>query len=199
MTGTGCERPLCQDDWLPPEVQRQVHDFLMQPGWQFGWKSDPKTDPYAFWHKHFAGAQAPPGYGGDDREVDCADELASRAPLLHRLWQILSATLLDGQTLVRCYANGHAFGGEGSVHIDTRSPTGRTTIYYPHENWDANWGGETIFFTPDRSDITAAVYPKPNRLLVFAGATPHAARGVSRMCPRLRVTLMFKTELMAVA
>jgi len=188
MSETGYGQPLCHDDWLPPSLQRQVHDFLMQPGWQFGWKSDPQTDRHAFWHRHFAGTQMP---GGE--EPDCADELAMRVPLLHRLWLAL-AEAMPGQMLVRCYANGHAFGGEGSVHIDTRSPTGHTTIYYPHESWDANWGGETVFFTPDRSDIIAAVYPKPNRRVTFAGAIPHAARGVSRICPHLRVTLMFKTE-----
>jgi SM-20-related protein len=185
----GAGLPVCQDDWLPPALQRQVYDFLMQPGWQFGWKSDPKADRHAFWHKHFAGTQMP---GGD--EPDCAGDLAGRAPLLHRLWLKLAETM-PGQRLVRCYANGHAFGDEGSVHIDTRTATGRTSIYYPHDIWDASWGGETVFFTPDRSDIVAAVYPKPNRLISFAGAIPHAARGVSRTCPQLRVTLMFKTEL----
>lgn len=59
----------------------------MQPGWQFGWKSDPKADPYAFWHKHFAGMQMP---GGD--EPDCADELAPRG--VSRICSQLRVTLI---------------------------------------------------------------------------------------------------------
>lgn len=184
---------LCHDDCLPLPAQHELHDFLMQPGWQFGWKSDPKADRHAFWHKHFAGATMPPGYAAAP-EQDCADDLAIAAPLLHRIWQTLSGGLLQGRRLVRCYANGHPYGSEGTVHIDTRSETGHTAIYYPHLSWEPNWGGETVFFNDDRSDVIAAVYPKPNRLLTFAGAIPHVARGVSRLCPQMRVTLMFKTE-----
>jgi SM-20-related protein len=50
-----------------------------------------------------------------------------------------------------------------------------------------------VFFTQDGSDILASIYPKPNRLIVFPGAIPHVARGISRTCPKLRITLMFKT------
>jgi SM-20-related protein len=31
--------------------------------------------------------------------------------------------------------------------------------------------------------------------VVFPGLIPHVARGVSRTCPMLRITLMFKTRL----
>jgi hypothetical protein len=34
-----------------------------------------------------------------------------------------------------------------------------------------------------------------DRLVIFRGNYPHVARGVSRTCPALRITLMFKTEL----
>ena len=70
-----------------------------------------------------------------------------------------------------------------------------TTIYYPHAEWHPNWGGETVLFNADRTDITAAIYPRPGRLFTFRGTIPHVGRGVSRACPKLRVTLMFKTEL----
>jgi SM-20-related protein len=43
------------------------------------------------------------------------------------------------------------------------------------------------------TDIVSAVYPKPNRFVVFSGNIPHVARGVSRTCPKLRITLMYKT------
>ena len=50
-------------------------------------------------------------------------------------------------------------------------------------------------FNQEETDILASIYPKPNRLLIFSGIVPHVARGVSRICPVLRITLMFKTEL----
>jgi SM-20-related protein len=55
--------------------------------------------------------------------------------------------------------------------------------------------GETVFFNQEETDIIASIYPKPNRLVMFQGTIPHTARGVSRICPVLRITLMFKTEL----
>jgi SM-20-related protein len=67
-------------------------------------------------------------------------------------------------------------------------------VYYPHGVWWPNWAGETVVFNADKSDIIAAVYPKPNRMVVFPGCLPHVARGVSRTCPELRIVLVFKTE-----
>lgn len=51
-----------------------------------------------------------------------------------------------------------------------------------------------MLFNEDSTDILTAVYPKPDRLLVFLGFVNHVARGVSRLCPHMRITLMFKVE-----
>jgi SM-20-related protein len=186
-----------RDNILAPDAQRRVHNFLAQPGWEFGWKSHPKRDVYSFWHKHFAGALLP----DHDRDkpgatiYDCAGELQDKAPILHIFWQGLHAGLLKRHTLVRCYANAFAYGCDGTLHTDSTSPKSFTTIWYANLQWNANWGGETVFFNAERTDIVAAVYPQPNRLVVFPGTIPHAARGVARSCPDLRITLMFKTEI----
>lgn len=95
--------------------------------------------------------------------------------------------------MARCYANGMPAGAEGGLHMDSNIPTHLTAIYYPTLSWQPSFAGETLFFNPDGTDITAAVYPKPNRLVVFSGTTPHVARPTSVRCPELRITLMFKT------
>jgi SM-20-related protein len=182
------------DDVLDPSARARVRDFLDRGGWKHGWKSDAKTEAYPFWHKHFAGNIHPDHRGADGRQYDCDDELRRAAPLLHDVWRHLSDTALRGHRLLRCYANGQPFGTEGTLHTDSVTAGSFTAIYYPHDTWDPNWGGETVFFTADRTDIVASIYPRPNRLLVFPGTIPHVARGVSRICPVLRVTLMFKTE-----
>ena len=102
---------------------------------------------------------------------------------------------MKGHTLMRCYANGQPYGSDGSLHTDSASPRSFTSVYYPHGRWSPNWGGETLFFNQEETDIVASIYPKPNRLVIFSGTVPHVARGVSRICPVLRITLMFKTEL----
>jgi SM-20-related protein len=186
---------LVLDGAVDAERQQSVNSFLNRPGWNFGWKSNKATDSFAFWHKHFAGNIQPDHLGPEGAQYDCVDELKRAAPLLRQFWEWLSHGMLAGHRLVRCYANGQPFGAEGTLHTDSVSDLSFTTIYYPHEKWDVNWGGETLFFNREKTDIIAAIYPRPNRLLMFPGTIPHVARGVARICPVLRITLMFKTEL----
>lgn len=182
------------DNTLKEEYRKWVYDFLSSPGWKWGWQSSPKTDAYSFWHKHFAGHEIP-DHDNPDAPYDCASELEKNSLLLYRFWLYLESGILKGHTLVRCYANGQPYGSEGTLHTDSVSNTSFTTIYYPHEKWYPNWGGETVFFNDEKTDIIASIYPKPNRLITFEGTIPHVARSVSRVCPMLRITLMFKTEI----
>ncbi len=171
--------------------------FLQAPGWDFGWKSHSRTDVYSFWHKHFAGYKKSDKFSAADGRwppPDCSEELSRNSHLIFQFWWLLRDTLLKGHSLVRCYANGMPFGSEGTVHTDSSSPTSYTSGYYRHRAWQPNWAGESAILTKDRDDIVASIYPKPNRLLIFRGDIPHVARAVSRTCPSLRVTLMFKTE-----
>jgi len=187
---------LSLDSVLEPASHAAVYEFLRGPGWLFGWKSNPQQDTFSFWHKHFAGA-IDSDYvrkKGCRRPLDCAPELKRNAPLLHAFWRRLGTSVFKEQILVRCYANAHAYGGDGTIHKDSPSPTSHTAIYYPHKKWMPDWAGETVFFNKAGTDIEAAIYPKPNRLVIFPGTTPHVARGVARSCPVLRMTLMFKTE-----
>jgi SM-20-related protein len=185
------------DNVVREDQRKLLYDFLSRPGWKFGWKSNPDNGVYAFWHKHFAGAihAGDPEHGINDVPYDCSQELQRTAPLLHTFWLGLANTVLKGHRILRCYANGLAYGSDGTLHTDAVAPGNFTTIYYPNERWDPNWGGETVFFDQSESDIVAAIYPKPNRLITFPGMVPHVARGVSRQCPDLRITLMFKTEI----
>jgi SM-20-related protein len=180
------------DDLLSEAERALVDKFLREDGWKFGWKSHGRTDVYSFWHKHFAGHKK---LGGKKTEkYPCEDELQRTTPFLYDLWTSLKPSVFIGHTLYRCYANAQSYGSDGTIHTDSRAPNSYTAVYYPHAAWEPNWAGETVLFNDTRDDIVASVYPRPNRLLVFLGNIPHAARGVSRTCPVLRVTLMFKTQ-----
>lgn len=180
------------DDILAEPERQAVFEFLQAGGWKFGWKSASKTDQYSFWHRHFAGYRR--ATGGSKNKYPCAEELSQVAPFLFDLWIKLTPSVFEGHTLMRCYANSYTYGSDGTIHTDTRSPDGYTSVYYPHAAWEPNWAGETVLFNDECSDIIASVYPKPNRLFVFRGDIPHVARGVSRICPVQCTTLMFKTE-----
>jgi SM-20-related protein len=187
----------CFDGILTDEDQEAIESFLQAPNWSFGWKSRSKTDVYSFWHKHFAGYKKSSAYSSKDGRwppPDCTEELRQNYEIIFRFWALLRTTVLQDHILLRCYANGMPFGSEGTIHTDSDSPESYTAIYYPNRTWLPDWAGETVLFNKTQDDIVASIYPKPNRLLIFRGDTPHIARGVSRTCPSLRVTLMFKTE-----
>jgi SM-20-related protein len=141
-------------------------------------------------HRRFAGSEHP-----DDKERDCEIELVN-FPILNCIWNQIQSKLPDKYTLVRCYANAYPYGADGTTHKDSNRPWAITAIYYPSLVWNRDWGGETMFFHGQAADgIVEAVYPQPNRLIVFPGTTYHVARGISKSCPDLRMTLMFKAEL----
>jgi SM-20-related protein len=60
--------------------------------------------------------------------------------------------------------------------------------------WQPSWHGETLFYTPDHSDVIRAVLPKPGRMVIFDSDIPHAGRDPSRLCPLIRVTITFKLQ-----
>lgn len=92
------------------------------------------------------------------------------------------------------------------VHRDSRAPANHafTALWFPHQDWYVNWGGETLFYHVDTSDISffnralnydpqtqadhdrlnnmleqadiTAVIPKSNRMIVFDSSLLHTAR-----------------------
>lgn len=179
------------DNVLSPDEQQATLNFLRGPGWGYGAFSDPAPDASRYWYKHFAGYVQTGQENLDPDQID--RELERNAPLAARMWGRLRSTVLRGHRLTRCYANGYPFGSEGGLHMDSNIRDHCTVIYYPHLAWHPNYGGETVFFNATGDEIIASVYPRPNRLVVFAGTIPHVARPISRKCPELRITLMFKT------
>jgi len=182
---------VAHDDLLPFDEQKALHDFLKGPGWAYGAFSDAAGSRYLY--KHFAGVVT------DGREAVDPDafeaSLEDTAPLVASVWRRLKGTHLSGHRLTRCYANGYPNGSEGGLHRDSNIATHYTAIYYPHLSWKPNYAGETVFFDDAEQEIVGSVYPRPNRLVVFPGNIPHVARGVSRACPDMRITLMFKTAI----
>ena len=176
------------DNFLPQAEQAALWAFLCSPGWSFGAFS--ADAGHRYFYKHYAGIKQSPHEYDDPAAVE--RELAEH-PLVAQVWARLRAGALKGQRLGRCYANGMPPGAEGGVHLDSNVPEHYTAIYYPHPAWNADMAGETLFFNPARDEVVAAVYPKPNRLVIFPGTIPHVARPMSSRVNDLRITLMFKT------
>ena len=179
------------DNLLAPAEHAAVWAFLSQPGWAYGGYSADSADADRYFYKHFAGYVKD---GGEARSASAIeDELVLGAPLLAQMWNALRAGPLKGQALSRCYANAMPGGVEGGLHLDSNVETHLTSIYYPHPVWNPAFAGETLLFNPTGDEVIAAIYPRPNRLAIFAGTIPHVARPMSRRRTDLRITLMFKT------
>lgn len=176
------------DNFLPAEQLAKLQEFFQtNVFWSYGWQSNRENTPFSHWNHDFLKTK------GDNQENQEQLLLANDAlGPIRDLWLKLKADHLKDHALVRCYANAHTFGVEGYPHTDSRKPGNYTTIVYVNPIWKPEWAGETVFFN-DLGDIIHAVLPKPERITIFDGRIRHAARGLSRICPAMRVTLMFKT------
>lgn len=177
------------DDVLDVAQLAEVQTFLEKGNWKFGAESVAFKVPgsYRYWYTDFAKCKEP------SYTQDCSSEL-NATPIIARMWDQLKSSIFAGHVLVRCYANGYPYGCEGLVHNDSSDPNHYTALFYANLTWHPNWSGETVFLTSQMpAEVVAAVLPRPNRLLVFRGDIPHVARAISRLCPLLRITLMFKT------
>lgn len=131
---------------------------------------------------------APRDVGADLRALD--DTLA---PIRHA-WQRTLKLLPAGAQTVNAYVNGYTYGTDGYPHVEVSHPRAaeqRSILVYCCPRWEPAWGGETVFFDDD-GDISAAILPKPGRVLVFRGDILHVARAPSRFCPMERRVLVFK-------
>lgn len=86
--------------------------------------------------------------------------------------------------------NAHTYGLEGYPHTDSVRLCDKTIVVYMNPTWRREWGGETMIY--DGCKIVHAELPKENCAIEFPGSAWHVARGVTRICPELRVTLVFK-------
>jgi SM-20-related protein len=147
---------------------------------EHGAKSNKHTDPHGHWSWK-------PFTDSTHNLSDIAGEIMQHAAL-YDTWKVVSEKL-PGMKLVRCYVNGYGYGDDGYFHTDSDRDGDVTVIIYICQEWNRDWAGETV--TVHNSILTAFI-PVPNRCLMIASATPHAARAVSRRCTLLRRTLMFK-------
>jgi len=121
----------------------------------------------------FSGTQTSTGNIGNQRTFFRAnlDNIDLFLKLIPKIANILP---IEKYFLVRCWAIAHQSGSHGDIHQDTGGDY--SVLLYPHENWHVNWGGETIFFEPEKYEILKSILPIPNRAVVFDSNIYHCAR-----------------------
>lgn len=175
----------------PDEVQALVQTVAAIPLYYLNHAASEGThELYGHWDYPLVIAERPAtrDVGADIEALD--DTLAP----IKLAWQRTRRLLPAGAQAVNAYVNGYTYGTDGYPHVEVPHPRAaeqRSILVYCCPRWEPAWGGETVFFDAD-GDVSAAILPKPGRVLVFRGDVLHVARAPSRFCPIERRVLVFK-------
>jgi SM-20-related protein len=168
------------DNVISKSTLGQCNVWLEKANWTYGWHSDPNV-PYGHWNVDITKTTM-------HNPTDVTKKLPKE---FKDVWDKLNVEYFKGQGLLtRCYANRHTFGTEGYIHTDSQRKEDHTVIVYLNEEWDYGWGGETMFY--ENGEVLKGVTPRFGRMVVFPGYIEHCAKGLSRICSKVRTTLMFK-------
>ena len=173
------------------QLQKIQNYFAENVRWQFGWPQG-VSDPFSHWNIDFLGASL-------KSQTNVEDQLFAKPALeaVADVWRALKVGPMRGHYLLRCYANAHTFGVEGHPHtdiVDASQVNNYTAVVYLNPFWKKEWAGELVLFN-SVGDTLCAVQPKAGRAALIPGDVVHAARGVSRQCPAVRVCVAFKSRL----
>ena len=147
----------------------------------YGWPSNVDTKEFLHWNHNICDA-------GFDTYFDMRS-VEMWSPILEKIHQELD---MDGWGIQRAYINGYCFGNDAAAHVDSKNSNipQKTAIIYLNEEWDINWGGETVIFEND--EIIKSVLPKEGRVFIFNSSLLHAARPLSKTFGNIRRVLVFK-------
>lgn len=171
--------PLLYDNFLPDGIADQLGKHVSELKWAYGWKSSP-TAGHAHWNCDIAQV-------GIHNGLDVSHKVSG--PVMGA-WNFIKSNHLPDYDLIRCYANAHTYGVEGYPHVDSFRDSDMTVVIYMNRAWKREWGGETVIYNDDKIELAAI--PAFNRAVIFNGNQSHCARGVTRICPDSRQTIMFK-------
>jgi hypothetical protein len=166
-------------NFFPDDIITDISNDIEKRGWKYGWRSNPSLG-YAHWNNDFAGVI-------NENGLDISDKLPEP---YSTAWKYIKETYFPDHSIIRCYSNAHTYGIEGYPHTDSKRPQDSTLVIYLNKNWQRSWGGETLVY--NGNEIAHAELPAYNNAVNFPGNLWHVARGVTRICPSLRLTLMFK-------
>lgn len=123
-------------------------------------------------------------------------EALVRQPIFELSMRATQSFAQAGETFrpYRAYTNVASYGDMLFTHTDCLPGMGDlTALWYICDEWDIEWGGETVFYD-QHGELVAAARPRPGRLVVFDGAILHAGRPPSRICYKPRYTFAIKFE-----
>jgi hypothetical protein len=153
--------------------------------WEFSMASNSDT-PWTFWCVPFTTVE--PSTGSATWQASTPAWL----PSLTDSAVILASQILRKELRVtRCFVNGNTFGQDGAIHQDHGVEGAYTLVYYPCFEWFPEWEGETVFYENDKRSISRFIPYAPNTFGLWDARIWHVGRAPSRVCPELRMTLVW--------
>ena len=125
--------------------------------------------------------------------ADIADAALGTDPFFLRLRQV-AEQVFPGEVLrdQRAYVNSSVYGDSYYTHRDCSPNRNHVTVlYYVNLVWQADWGGETIFYDDDY-EPQLVVGPKAGRMVIARGAILHRGTVPTRACHEERYTIAYK-------
>jgi hypothetical protein len=115
---------------------------------------------------------------------------ASMLPtVVSQAWRVIQEQY-GPQDLLRCYITGLTYGLDGYPHTTSFRSTDTTLVVYLNSSWDRKWGGETILYSGNK--IVHGVLPEFNKGFIFPANQEVVDKGVTRLCPEMKLALVFK-------
>ena len=172
------------DNVLAPHDAVMVNDMVSDQEfmWQYQHKSDNTQEIY-HWHRLA---------GKTEKEID-ENGFGWLIPMWnHFMHKYNFKDVYDISTFRRIYFNAHTCGVEPRPHVDDGD---FTMIYYPDMKWRKDWGGGTVIWNEDTTEIEKHVAYTGNRLMIFPAKRLHQALPINLDCYRLRTCMVFKVHL----
>ncbi|MDQ3269311.1 MAG: 2OG-Fe(II) oxygenase [Pseudomonadota bacterium] len=170
------KRVAVYDGLLPGATLKSLCDVVSRAAYTRSESARPDTAQFRHWATEISLAALP--------------TMPFMAPTLHALEDFDGI----GYRPYRSYVNVAHFGDVLLSHVDCLPGAGEiTALWYVCEQWDRDWGGETVFFDV-HNEARALVTPKPGRLVLFDGDLLHTGKPPNRNCYQARYTLALKFE-----
>ena len=177
------------DGAIDPPMLEELYQWAVascRAGWRYGDVADAKYSENPFWG---ATVMCEERLGGED-----ARRVEETPKVFQDLWERLEKGLHPFRFQIRdIFVNGQTYGIENAIHTDCPNDEEGwyTLLAYINPQWHVDWGGETMFYNRERSDVIYCVLPRPGRLVFFDARHHHWGRPPTRNTQNLRVSVAF--------
>jgi hypothetical protein len=160
-------------NFIDADMLMNLWHHVTLPHWRFGQKSNDDT-LYPMWVQNFYDT-----HNNRYKENACQHIVKTGDMFLD--------LCPEDYVMVRSMICGNTFGQDGDIHDDWLvSGESLTGVLYLNRRWEDNWGGETIVYSDNKTEISKF---EAGKLIMFDGSNPHIGKGPQRNCGELRCIL----------